>query len=234
MKISICIPTFNRNNLLFESFAKVIDDDRVGEVIIVDDASKEDVFEAVKSRCINYPKVRLFRQPKNVGVYENKAAAVSKASNEYCIIFDSDNVLDIDYLDKIYSVKWSAHTILAPDFAKPVFDYRKFGGITMNKINVAQYSFEPGFDCLANTHNFFVNKDAYLSAWEQHTNILGADSIYFLYLWLLAGNDFHVLKGLEYFHRVGDKTEQKSNYVTFAEKSAPICEKIRKQISLMR
>jgi glycosyltransferase involved in cell wall biosynthesis len=37
--ISICIPTYNRVEMLFESFAKVIDNDNISEIVIVDDAS---------------------------------------------------------------------------------------------------------------------------------------------------------------------------------------------------
>lgn len=234
MNVSVCIPTYNRNNLLFESFTQILNDDRVDDIVIVDDCSNPEILAEIQQKIKFLKKVTLYRQPVNVGVYENKAAAVSKAKNEYCIIFDSDNVLTTDYLDKIYSVEWKSKTILSPDFAKPVFDYRAFSGLTINKTNVAQYAYQKGFDCLANTHNFFVHRDSYLSVWQQRDRILGADSIYFLYLWLMAGNDFHVLKGLEYDHRVGDKTEQESNYVTYARESQPIADRILQQIASMR
>jgi len=39
-KISIAIPTYERVQMLFESFSQVHDDDRVDEVVIVDDAAQ--------------------------------------------------------------------------------------------------------------------------------------------------------------------------------------------------
>jgi 3-deoxy-D-arabino-heptulosonate 7-phosphate (DAHP) synthase len=56
------------------------------------------------------------------------------------------------------------------------------------------------------------------------------------YLWLMAGNEIHVLKGLQYFHRVNgyDKQGHGSNYVKYAAESAPQADKIEKQMSLMR
>jgi len=56
------------------------------------------------------------------------------------------------------------------------------------------------------------------------------------YLWLMAGNEIHCLRGLSYFHRLHDGKSQEhgSNYINFARDSAPQCKQIEKQISLMR
>jgi len=234
MKISLCITTYNRNAYLFKSFEQVLFDDRIDEIIIVDDCSELQLYKLIEARCSKLPKVRLFRNESNVGCYENKKIAVSKASNEFVIIFDSDNVIDTNYLDKLYSVEWSSNTLYAPDFAKPVFDYRKFAGITFNKLNVAKYCFTPGFDCLMNTMNYFIHKDSFVQIWQQKHDIKGADSIYMNYLWMLAGNSIHCLSGLEYFHRVNaeDKSEHGSNFIEFANESNP--KEIERLISLMR
>jgi len=184
-KISLCITTFNRFAYLFKSFEQVIDDDRIGEVIIVDD--------------------------------------------------HSDNVIDIDYLNKIYRCEWNPKTILAPDFARPHFDYRQYSGVTFRKDNVSKYTFRGQFPCLINTMNYFVHRDSYLSVWKPKEGIKGADSIYMNYLWLMAGNEIHCLKGLQYFHRLEfEKGEHGSNYNHFAKDSAPQCDKIEKQLSLLR
>ena len=234
-KISLCITNYNRNALLFKSFEQVINDDRISEICIWDDFSDSTLYSALLERVKYMPKVRITRSEMNKGVYEAKFMAVQMASNEYCIIFDSDNVIDVSYIDKLYSVNWFDKQILAPDFAYPTFDYRNFAGTTYNKTNVAPFAFRPGFDCLMNTMNFFVHKYSYLAVWQKKDGIKGADSIYFNYLWLMAGNEIHVLKGLEYFHRVeGHGTEARSNFVNHAAESTPICKEIERQISLMR
>jgi len=202
----------------------------------VDDCSDKELYRLVEERCKYHPKIKLFRNSKNLGCYENKKVSVEKAENEYCIVFDSDNVIGIDYLDSIYSQKWNAKTILAPDFAKPVFDYRRFAGTTFRKDNVRKFAFGKGFDCFMNTMNYFIHRDSYISVWQPKKDIKGADSIYMNYLWLMAGNEIHCLRGLSYFHRLHDGKSQEhgSNYINFARDSAPQCKQIEKQISLMR
>lgn len=235
-KISLCITNYNRNAYLFKSFEQVLNDDRISEIVIVDDCSDIQLYKAIEERCKYLPKVKLFRNEKNLDVYANKREAISKAENEYCIIFDSDNVIDTGYIDTLYSIEWSQSTILAPDFAQPVFDYRPYSGITFNKTNVAGYAYKGNFACLINTMNYFVHRDTYLSVWQAKDNILGADSIYMNYLWLLAGNNIHCVDGLRYFHRVHDyaNSEHKSNYVKHAVASAPKCDDLEKLISQMR
>lgn len=236
-KISLCITNYNRLAYLFKSFEQVLDDERISEIIIVDDHSDKEIYAAIEERVKYMPKVRLFRNEKNISVYDNKKEAVSKADNEYCIIFDSDNVIGIDYIDKIYSIiEWNPKIILAPDFAKPAFDYRQYSGVTFRKSNVAKYAMRGAFPCLINTMNYFVHRDSYVSIWQPKDNIKGADTIYMNYLWLLAGNEIHVLKGLQYFHRINDydKQEHGSNYVKHAIESAPQAEAIERMISRMR
>jgi glycosyltransferase involved in cell wall biosynthesis len=236
MKISLCITNYNRNAYLFKSFEQVLNDDRISEIVIVDDCSDLELYNRIEERCKYMNKVKLFRNEKNLGCYENKKVAVSKASEEYVIIFDSDNVIDTSYIDKIYSVEWNPSTILAPDFAQPVFDYRQYSGVTFNKVNVSQYALKGNFACLINTMNYFVHRDSYVAIWQAKEGIKGADSIYMNYLWLLAGNEINCLDGLHYFHRINaeDKTQHGSNYVEFAVDSAPQCDNIERLISLMR
>ena len=234
-KISLCITNYNRNAYLFKSFEQVLYDSRISEIVIVDDCSDINLYNDIYEKVKYNAKIKLFRNEKNLGCYANKHKSVLLASGEYVIIFDSDNVIDTQYLDKIFEQEWNNKIAFAPDFAKPVFDYRKFGGVTFNKTNVSKYAFEAGFDCLINTMNYFIHRDSYLSIYQEKENIIGADSIYLNYLWLMAGNEIKCLKGLEYFHRVEhDGVQQRSNYVTFAKDSEPICKQLINQIANMR
>ena len=52
-QISIAIPTWERTDLLYNSFSKVINDDRVGEIVIVDDCSSMAVYEEIKNKLKN-------------------------------------------------------------------------------------------------------------------------------------------------------------------------------------
>ena len=228
-KISLCIPTYNRLDLLKRSFENVLMDERIGEIVIVDDHSNTSIFQKVHALG-DLPKVKVYRNPENLGVYGNKKRAIELATYEWCILFDSDNVIDTDYIDTIYSQTWDEGTILAPSFAKPHFDYRAYAGQKWTKLNIANEIGKAGVDCCLNTMNFFVNRSRFLSVWQQHDNIKGADSIYFNYLWLLAGNAFHVVPKLEYFHLVHDG----SYYISVANESAPKSKEIENLLKRMR
>ena len=234
-QISLCITNYNRNAYLFKSFEQVLNDERIGEILISDDCSNPDLFNDIFKRCESLSsKIRVVRNPINLGCYANKCKAVSEAKFEYVIIFDSDNIIDKSYIDLIYSVEWNPKTILAPDFAFPVFDYREFAGYTFNKTNVSKYAYKRGFDCLINTMNYFVHRDSFVQIWQPKSDIYGADSIYMNYLWLLSGNEIHCLTGLEYFHRIHDSktNEHGSNFNEFASRSNP--DGIERLLSLMR
>ena len=68
-KISLCITTYNRNAYLFKSFEQVINDDRIGEVVIVDDCSELGLYQHIAERCKYNPKIKLFRNESNLGVF---------------------------------------------------------------------------------------------------------------------------------------------------------------------
>lgn len=210
--VSLCITTYNRDKMLFDSFVNVLDDERISEIIIVDDGSKDEYFSSVTKYCSKIPKVKLFQNRTNLGCYRNKREAISKASNEYVIIFDSDNIITKDYIDKLYSVEWSKNKILAPDRAGP-FDYRRFAGNEVTSKTVARFMTRPAFHACLNTMNYFVNRDEYLRIWDGSIEPWTADTIYQNYNWLRAGNSFYIVPGMEYYHRIDHEgPEDKSHY----------------------
>jgi glycosyltransferase involved in cell wall biosynthesis len=214
--ISICIPTYNRVEMLFESFAKVIDNDNISEIVIVDDASSDEVYRAIEEKAKDNPKIKLFRNENNMDCYFNKMAAMRQATNKWCILLDSDNVIDFDYLFKLFQIiEWDEHTIYAPDFARPTFCYERFSGQIISKENVTDFIDEPMFQTCLNTCNFFVNRDQYMKIWDGTVDPVTSDSIYFNLKWLEAGNKIHIVDGLKYDHRIhGDSHYNSNNHRT--------------------
>jgi glycosyltransferase involved in cell wall biosynthesis len=215
-KISLCITTFQRYEYLIDSFHQVLDDDRVSEIILVDDCSDLDIFLKVKDFCDQYPKIKLYRNATNQDCYQNKMIAVSYSSNPWLVLFDSDNVIDKKYLDKIFEIDpWEENTIYQPDFAYPMFSFKDYSGDTITKQNVSGYMSRLMFSTSMNANNNFVNRDEYLKVWDGSRNPNTADSIYFNYCWLNAGNKIKFVDGLEYFHRVHSSSHYKlNNYKT--------------------
>ena len=202
-KISLCITNHNRFDMLFESFHKVLNDSRISEIIISDDCSDKNIFNAIKNRVDKMNKVKIFRNNKNVGMSKNKMIAVSKSSNKFCILFDSDNVIDSFYIDRLYAIPyWYDDIIYAPYFAQPKFNYADFSGKTIDATSVKRYIDQPMFDCFLNTCNYFVNKKMYVDTYEYNPEMKASDTIYFNYLWLKSGRSFFIVPGMEYYHRV--------------------------------
>jgi glycosyltransferase involved in cell wall biosynthesis len=210
--ISICIPTYERVDMLFESFDAVKENENISEVVIVDDASKQETWEAVQKRAKGNPKIKLFRNEVNLDCYKNKREAISKSENDWCILLDSDNIINFDYLYRIFQLMdWSDKTIYTPSFASPHFDFRKFEGLLISRENVHQWMDEPMFETMLNAANFFVNKNGYLKTWDGSIDPVTSDSIYMCYKWLEAGNKIQVVEGLNYEHRVHNGSHYKTN-----------------------
>lgn len=211
--VSIAITHFNRFSLLVECLESVLCDPRIGEVVIVDDASTDDSYERIKEFFGDDPRVKLFRNDKNLDCYINKAIAVRHCKGEWVILFDSDNVMQIGYINTLFAIDpWDKDTVYCPDFAAPLFNYTAFSGLTITRQNVGQYLRRPHFQTALNTANYFFHRDTYLEVWDGNLDPHTADSIYQAYRLLAAGKKLAIVPGLRYFHRVHDGSHYKQNH----------------------
>jgi len=138
------------------------------------------------------------------------------------------------YIDKIFEREWNENEILAPDYIVS-FDYRYFGGHTLTKENVAKFTDKQKFDCLINTMNYFVHKENYLKVWDGSIEPWTADTIYQNYRWIESGRSFHVLKGLEYNHRIDhDVSQEKSHYAEHWRKTGRLFENTMDKLKRMK
>lgn len=221
MKLSLCITTYNRYEMTIESFAQVLNDDRIDDIVIIDDCSQDGSAEKLVRYFNEHDKrgiINIGRQEENVGMSQNKAAAIAAAKNDWCIIFDSDNIIGPDYLDAFFNYVTHRNKlipglippdyILCPDFAKPSFNYRAFSkfepptyGIYDAK-DAARCIIDSRFNCLMNTCNYIVNRDYYLKTYQHHPEHKASDTIWHNYNHLKSGGRFAVVPGMEYFHRV--------------------------------
>ena len=225
--VTLAITTYNRIDMTLKSFAQVIDDPRITEIVIVDDCSTDQIFAVLLEMVGKMDKVKLYRNDKNLGCYHNKRRAVELASNEWVVLLDSDNVIDSSYLNAIDFAK-NPKELYAPDFARPHFDYRHFGGAKITWQNVKEYSQQKRFDCLINTCNFLVNRAEYLRVFDQDMKEpWTADTLYFNYCWLKAGNEIHVVPGMAYEHVVHDG----SHYQEHVRKTGDLAEKLMKEMT---
>ena len=211
-KVGIVIPTFNRYDMVIEATSKVIDDDRIKSITIVDDCSEDDSY----SRLLDYyhwnEKVSMYRNSVNLDCYFCKHRAVKLSTSENVIVLDSDNIIDKSYLDAIYAIEeWDSKTIYQPEFARPHFDFRQFSGLEITSKNTPEYKYNNYFEVMLNAMNFFINRDEYLKVWDGSINPVTSDSIYFNYCWLNAGNKIYVTPNMQYEHTVHDGSHYQLN-----------------------
>jgi glycosyltransferase involved in cell wall biosynthesis len=211
MKISLAITTYLRYDLTVESFKHVINDDRVSDILVLDDASTDGSFEKLVKHFSGHPKVKVTRQAQNRGMSISKRDAIALADGPWVIIFDSDNKLGSDYLDAICT-QWMLSGELRPDTiylpvqAAPRFNYEKFSGLTITKENVNDYMHDAMFRCALNTCNCLVNQNFYLKTFKPDLSIGCADTINHIYNHLSANGKLYFVTGMKYFHLVGPQS----------------------------
>ena len=211
--ITLAITSWNRDSLTFDAFRHVLNDPRITEIVISDDSSDVRIYQNLVFMCNGIDKVKIYRNETNKGCYHNKRIAVELATNEWVILFDSDNILKPDYIDSIYFPKdWMPNMLYQPEWARPHFDFRKFSGSVISSFNVKGYLPQKHFTTMLNAMNFFVNRNEYLRVFDtKKEEPWTADSIYFNYLWLKAGNKIYVTPGMQYDHLVHDGSHYKAN-----------------------
>jgi glycosyltransferase involved in cell wall biosynthesis len=226
MKISLAIPIYNNSKFIKETLKYPILDDRINEIIICDDNSGDlNQLKRILEE-LNCSKIKLFINPENTGVYLNKLSSLRYCSNDWAILFDSDNILDKGYIDAIYGEEWNENKIISPSLAEKIndlsenlnssFDYRCLSGeVDISNFFEKRSVNQTSFDTLLNTCNYFVHVSNFLETLEKEKpdydthKIASLDSLTFFTDWITAGNKIDVLPGLKYKHRI----HQDSTYI---------------------
>ena len=209
--ISLCLTNYQRTDLLYESYRQLINDDRITEIVISDDASSDEVYNTILWQSKAFNKVKVYRNESNLDCYRNKRQAVKLATNDWVIVGDSDNVFNTDYVDKLFSKEWEMDTLWQPSFAKPHFNFKQYEGYYISKANVGQYMSDDTFKTMLNAMNYFVNRDEFLRVWDSSVDPVTSDSIFQNYNWLKSGNSIYVCPGLEYNHLVHEQSHYRNN-----------------------
>lgn len=115
-EVSVVIPTYN-SHFIKDAILSALSQDNAPEyeIVIVDNASDEelfiDVLDFVK-QCVS-KKIRLYRNPTNIGMVGNWNRCIELASSRYLIFLHSDDLL----LNNSLNVLWYYHKMLDNDAA---------------------------------------------------------------------------------------------------------------------
>lgn len=100
IRISLCIPGYNRPNFLKKTLASIINQTRKPyEVIVMDDASTDDMFNIEKTCRENG--FQYIKNEKNVGLMKNFNNAISFATGNYLAIVHNDDLLSKFYIEEV-------------------------------------------------------------------------------------------------------------------------------------
>jgi glycosyltransferase involved in cell wall biosynthesis len=101
--VSVLMPVYNPGRFLVEALDSVLAQSYSAfELVLVDDASSDGSFEQLEAYAARDSRVRVFRQPENLGIVaaRNRAFREARADSRYFAILDSDDVALPDRLER--------------------------------------------------------------------------------------------------------------------------------------
>lgn len=209
---------------ILKCLAPAVAHSAIDEIVVVDDCSGD--FEALTEMVKDVPKLKLYENPSNYGVFGNKLSAVSHATSDWVMCCDSDNTVDKEFIDLIMLQDFDENVWYSPSFAKPQFNYQAYIG-EVDLSSVARLVQDGGLaHCLLNTGNQTMNRARFMQVFEKYLgeradlmmpNLMqlrdnerskeywrlvfdACDSIRFNAEWIKSGGKLKVVAGLEYSH----------------------------------
>ena len=102
MKYSIIVPVFNREKTIRTCLEGLLDTSFSDfEIIVVDDGSSDDSYEASLAVANNHSNVRVIKRQENKGLSAARNVGMDNARGEYLIFIDSDDTFVKDALSDI-------------------------------------------------------------------------------------------------------------------------------------
>lgn len=88
------VPAYNEAPTLREVVEKLLDVPLVGEIVIVDDASRDGTFEIATRMAQDHARVRVLKQPRNQGKSAAVSAGIAATTLDIVLIHDADGEYD--------------------------------------------------------------------------------------------------------------------------------------------
>lgn len=223
--ITLAIPTYNTSQYFLDCIKYAVEDEFVSEIVVNDDGSSEDHWENLNkiSESLNTNKIKLFRNSNNVKSFRNKYITVSKCSNDWVYLLDSDNYPFENTYDVLKEINLTENNICySPRRLFCKYDYQqeyqtisdysfKYDLIGIEESKDAIFKKTKWFDWFLNTGNYFFNKNFYLDSLkvpfdDLSTQLLDADTAASFYFWLKNGGYFKVIEDLSHNHRLREES----------------------------
>ena len=209
-KFAVAIPHYNRGALIHRPLWNIIHDERVEEIIIVDDGSSEEEFALLVKNVTRYDQrkvVTIHRREENRGVQFTKIECVEKTHGSWLVLLDSDNTLLPSYLNCVVTLPaLDKETLYCPDWAFPYFCFHQLSGQLIDFQKACQLTQQRVLRrvYIINDGNYFFHKKTYLAQLShlKHIEHDVADVMLANYCWLSQGRTLTVMQRASYVHRI--------------------------------
>ena len=113
IKLSICIPTYNRGAFIEETLESIVSQaaDAEVEIVVSDNASVDNTEEIVRKFQQRYSRIIYFKWNENMGADRNYLKAVELAQGNYCWLMGSDDAIVPGSVERILKEIESQHDI---------------------------------------------------------------------------------------------------------------------------
>ena len=104
IKVSLGIPVYNESRFLKKTIDSLINQTYSNiEIIAIDNASTDNSFRILKEYSNKDPRLKIFKNDKNIGLSNNFNLLVSKSSGEYFGWIGAHDIYNKDYIEKMVS-----------------------------------------------------------------------------------------------------------------------------------
>jgi glycosyltransferase involved in cell wall biosynthesis len=233
MKISFATTAYqesrdgnSRGGNLLRCISPAISHESICEIVVVNDSPEDKGF--VDDLLGHLPKVRVFHNQQNLGVFLNKIEAICSCTSEWVCMCDSDNYFPPQLLSLLAKTCETAREDgwILPSFGKPNFDYRHLAG-NWSAGDIGKFLQLPMSQCCLNTGNQTVHRDSFANVFgsmrlkrQWHTEMPNpmrvrnnqlvreewrlsynaCDSMLLCMTWLQSEGYLSVLPGYQYLH----------------------------------
>ena len=102
-KVSVIIPVYNVEKYLIKCLNSVVNQTFNDiEIICIDDASTDNSFSILCTYAKKDARIRLIRNPKNIGLGATRNIGIDMANSEYLLFVDSDDWIDLTTIEDLY------------------------------------------------------------------------------------------------------------------------------------
>lgn len=222
MKISLCIPTFNRFDPFLRMYLpKYIENPWIDEIVICDENGEDIRHIQAHFDDNTLTKFVLMKNDTRLYAYRNKEKVVKMAKNDWICLMDSDNFAPISYFeawqsyidehgcetDRVYMPIQTITSMKENEDCSIGFDFSEHLNMTYDNSNIGEYDIEK-MGCFLNTGNYIFHRSNFDTVFYDKTyqdllnDIYAVDVVFKNALMMAKGVKFSVVPNMRYYHIV--------------------------------